>query len=145
MLRTQRRTNVTKTDFSSKPMQWFAMDLHLHTPASSDYLEPGISYLDILRRAETRGLDIIGFADHNTVAGFRHMQDEIEQLRMLRSLKRILPEEELRLVEYERLLAKVLVLPGFEFTATFGFHVMGLFAPDKPAFVVANTFLSHTP
>src|SRR3972149_8638179 len=97
MLRTQRRKNVTKTDFSSKPMQWFAMDLHLHTPASSDYLEPGISYLDILRRAEGRGLDIIGFADHTTVAGFRHMHAEIEQLRLLRSLKRILAERDLGL------------------------------------------------
>jgi len=108
------------------------MDLHLHTPASSDYQEPGVSYLDILHRAETRGLNIIGFADHNTVAGYRKMLDEIEQLHLLRSLKRILPEEEQRLKEYERLRAKVLVLPGFEFTATFGFHIMGLFAPDKP-------------
>jgi PHP family Zn ribbon phosphoesterase len=113
-------------------MQWLAMDLHLHTPASSDYQEPGTSYLDILRRAEARGLDIIGFTDHNTVAGYRKMLDEIEQLQLLRSLKRILPEEELRLKEYERLRAKVLVLPGFEFTATFGFHIMGLFPPDKP-------------
>src|SRR3990170_5012439 len=113
-------------------MQWLAMDLHLHTPASSDYQEPGISYLDILRRAEARGLDIIGFADHNTVAGYRKMLDEIEQLQLLRSLKRILPEEEQRLKEYERLRGKILVLPGFEFTATFGFHIMGLFAPDKP-------------
>ena len=141
MLRTQRRTNVPKQDFSSKPMQWFAMDLHLHTPASSDYLEPGISYLDILRRAESRGLDIIGFADHNTVAGYRRMQDEIEQLRLLRSLKRILAEEDLRLQEYERLLAKIQVLPGFEFTATFGFHVMGLFAPDKPVREIEHILL----
>ena len=86
---------MAKPDYTRKPMQWFTMDLHLHTPASSDYLEPGISYLDILRRAETRGLDIIGFADHNTVAGYRRMQAEIEQLRLLRSLKRILAEEEL--------------------------------------------------
>lgn len=113
-------------------MQWLSMDLHLHTPASSDYQEPGTSYLEILRRAETRGLDIVGFADHNTVAGYRKMLDEIEQLRLLRSLKRILPEEEQRLKDYERLRAKILVLPGFEFTATFGFHIMGLFAPDKP-------------
>ncbi len=113
-------------------MQWLSMDLHLHTPASSDYQEPGISYLDILRRAETRGLDIIGFADHNTVAGYRKMLDEIEQLQLLRSLKRILPEEEQRLKDYERLRSKILVLPGFEFTATFGFHIMGLFAPQKP-------------
>lgn len=113
-------------------MKWFAMDLHLHTPASSDYQEPGTSYIDILRRAEARGLDIIGFADHNTVAGYRKMQEEIDQLKLLRSLDRILPEEVLRLNEYERLRAKILVLPGFEFTATFGFHVMGIFAPDKP-------------
>ncbi len=112
--------------------KWYAMDLHLHTPASSDYQEPGISYLDILRRAEQRGLDIIGFADHNTASGYRRMEEEIEQLRMLRTLKRILPEEEERMKEYERLRAKILVLPGFEFTATFGFHVMGLFDPKKP-------------
>lgn len=123
---------MTKKDNTRSPMKWFAMDLHLHTPASSDYQEPSASYLDILRRAEARGLDIIGFADHNTAAGYRHMQEEIERLGWLRSLKRILPEEEQRLKEYERLLAKILVLPGFEFTATFGFHIMGLFAPDKP-------------
>jgi len=108
------------------------MDLHLHTPASSDYQEPSVSYLDILRKAEQRGLDIIGFADHNTASGYRRMEEEIEQLRMLRNLKRILPEEEERLKEYERLRAKILVLPGFEFTATFGFHVLALFDPKKP-------------
>ena len=53
------------------------MDLHLHTPASSDYQDPGISYLDILRRAEVRGLDIIAFTDHNTVAGYSQMMEEI--------------------------------------------------------------------
>lgn len=123
---------MSKKQNIRSPMQWLSMDLHLHTPASSDYQEPGISYLDILRRAEARGLDIIGFADHNTVAGYRKMLDEIEQLQLLRSLKRILPEEEQRLKDYERLRAKILVLPGFEFTATFGFHIMGVFAPDKP-------------
>jgi hypothetical protein len=123
---------VPKKQNNRGQMQWLSMDLHLHTPASSDYQEPGISYLDILRRAEARGLHIIGFADHNTVAGYRKMLDEIEQLQLLRSLKRILPEEEQRLKEFERLRSKVLVLPGFEFTATFGFHIMGIFAPDKP-------------
>ena len=112
--------------------KWYAMDLHLHTPASSDYQNPEISYLDILQRAEARGLDMIAFADHNTVVGYRRMREEIDQLRLLNKLKRILPEEELRLQEYERLLAKLLVLPGFEFTATFGFHVLAIFEPEKP-------------
>lgn len=108
------------------------MDLHLHTPGSSDYQEQDTSYLDILRRAEARALDMVAFTDHNTVAGYRHMGEEIEQLELLSKLKRILPEEELRLKEYQRLLDKILVLPGFEFTATFGFHILGIFPSEKP-------------
>ena len=33
-------------------MQWYKMDLHLHTPASADWQEPGLRYLDLLRKAE---------------------------------------------------------------------------------------------
>ena len=115
------------------PMKWRTIDLHLHTPASSDYQQPEISYLEILQQAEARGLDIIAMTDHNTVAGYRFMQDEIQQLELLEKLNRLLPEESARLKEYRRLLAKILVLPGFEFTATFGFHILGIFPPDKPA------------
>jgi hypothetical protein len=107
------------------------MDIHLHTPASSDYQEPKVSYLDILKKAEQRRLEIIAFTDHNTVAGYRKMMEEIEHLELLASLNRILPEEAATLAEYKRLLDKILVLPGFEFTATFGFHILGIFPPEK--------------
>jgi len=113
-------------------MQWRTIDLHMHTPASSDYQQSGISYMELLQRAEARGLDIIAFTDHNTVAGYRRMQEEIQQLQMLERLNRLLPEEKARLSEYRRLLDKILVLPGFEFTATFGFHILGIFPPEKP-------------
>ncbi len=113
-------------------MQWCTIDLHLHTPASSDYQQPEANYLDILRRAEARGLAMIAFTDHNSVGGYRKMQDEIQQLELLERLKRILPEEQSRLNEYRRLLNKVQVLPGFEFTGTFGFHILGIFPPSKP-------------
>jgi len=108
------------------------MDLHLHTPASDDYLEPEISYLDILQQAAKKGLDIIAFTDHNTVAGYRRMQEEIDQLKLLQQLNRLLPEEETRLSEYQKLLKRMLILPGFEFTATFGFHILAIFPEDKP-------------
>jgi PHP family Zn ribbon phosphoesterase len=108
------------------------MDLHLHTPASEDYLQPEIGYLDILKQAASKGLDIIAFTDHNTVAGYRRMMEEIDQLKLLQQLNRLLPEEENRLVEYQKLLNRVLVLPGFEFTATFGFHILALFPEEKP-------------
>lgn len=108
------------------------MDLHLHTPASSDYQNPEITFLDILKQAKSKNLDIIAFTDHNTVVGYRRMQEEIEQLQLLKKLDRILDNESKKLEDYQNLLKEIVVLPGFEFTATFGFHVLGLFAPDKP-------------
>lgn len=105
------------------------MDLHIHTPASVDYQEPRASPLDILRRAEERELDVIAFTDHNSVRGYADMWREVEDLELLEYLKRLQPAEEERLGEYRRLLGKILVLPGFEFTATFGFHILAIFPP----------------
>ncbi len=127
---------------SSQKRSWRVMDLHLHTPASSDYQEPNVSYLDILRKAESAGLDIIAFTDHNTVAGYRSMQEEIQQLKLLEDLNRINPEEKKRLGEYRRLTDRILVLPGFEFTATFGFHILGIFPPTKPIREIEHLLLS---
>lgn len=116
---------------SKKKSIWRRADLHLHTPASSDYQEPDVSFLDILRRCEERQLDIVAITDHNTVAGYRNLSSEIQQLKLLENLNRIQPEERQTLEEYNRLLAKILVLPGFEFTATFGFHILAIFNPEK--------------
>jgi hypothetical protein len=116
---------------SKKKSTWKRADLHLHTPASSDYQEPDVSFLDILKRCEERKLDIVAITDHNTVAGYRNLINEIQQLKLLENLNRIQPEERQTLEEYNRLLAKVLVLPGFEFTATFGFHILAIFNPEK--------------
>jgi hypothetical protein len=116
----------------SRTMEWYRIDLHIHTSASSDFQQPDVSFLQFLQRAEARRLDIIAFTDHNTAAGYRRMQEEIVQLDVLEQLSRILPEEKVRLQEYRRLRDKILVLPGFEFTATFGFHILAIFPPEKP-------------
>ncbi|NLX08506.1 MAG: transcriptional regulator [Chloroflexi bacterium] len=118
------------------------MDLHLHTPGSNDYQEPGVTYLDILRQAEHRGLDIVAFTDHNTVSGYRAMMDEIAKLEYLERLGRIQGDEKRNLAEYRRLLSKILVLPGFEFTATFGFHIIGIFSPQTPVRQLEHILLS---
>lgn len=110
--------------------QWYRVDLHLHTPGSNDYLEPKVSYLDILQKAERCGLDIIAFTDHNTVAGIKGLRKEVEELELLAELNRIRPDERQRLEEFRRLLKKILLLPGFELTATLGFHILGIFPPQ---------------
>jgi len=112
--------------------QWHTIDLHIHTPASSDFQQPEVTYLDVIQRAEQRGLEIISFADHNTIAGYRALRDEIDQLELLEKLNRLLPDEKYKLAEYRRLMKKILILPGIEFTATFGFHIIGIFATTTP-------------
>jgi histidinol phosphatase-like PHP family hydrolase len=109
---------------------WRKVDLHLHTPASADYQQPHAQYLDVLLRAEERELDIIAFTDHNSVAGYAQMWRRIEDLELLEHLGRINDGEAQELGEYRRLLNKILVLPGVEFTATFGFHILALFPPE---------------
>ncbi len=127
-------------------MAWYAMDLHVHTPASRDYQDEGMSFLDILQKAEAEGLDIIGFTDHNTVAGYARMIEEIQDLERWERDQRLRPEEKQRLQEYRRLMDKILVLPGFELTATFGFHVLALFDPDTPVRRLEHVLLDlHVP
>ena len=141
-----RSASVAARPAASKPKrpspQWRRMDLHIHTPGSNDYQEPHISYLDILRQASARGLDIIAITDHNTVAGYAAMQKEVEQLLWLEGRGRIDPLEQRQLDEYRRVLDKLLVLPGFEFTATFGFHILGIFPPETPVSYLEHLLLT---
>jgi len=123
-------------------MKWYRADLHLHTPGSKDYLEPKVSYLDILHKAESRGLDIIALTDHNTVAGIKGLKKELEELELLEQLNRIHPQERERLAEFRRLLNKILLLPGFELTATLGFHILGIFHPETSLRELEHTLLT---
>ncbi|GAB4175193.1 MAG: putative DNA binding domain-containing protein [Roseiflexaceae bacterium] len=122
-------------------MRWIRADLHIHTPASEDYAEPHVSYLDILQEAERRELEIIAFTDHNTVHGYERMLQEIDFLQKLEQAHRLTEEEQARLNEYRRLQAKLMVLPGFEFTSHYGAHVLAIFAPDRPISIIQATLL----
>jgi len=114
-------------------MTWRRMDLHIHTLASSAcYEQPNATYLQILQKAEERGVDIVALTDHNTVAGINTIRTRIQELELLERLKRLRDEERHELEEYRRLGRKMLILPGVEFTATLGFHILGIFPPETP-------------
>jgi len=119
-----------RRSFRAPEGDWRRVDIHLHTPASADWLEPGITYLQWLQKAESRGLDIVAITDHNTVEGVARLRAEVERLAWLEANDRLRPQERRDLDEYRRLGDKILVLPGFEFTATFGFHILGVFPPE---------------
>lgn len=109
---------------------WRRVDLHLHTPASADWQEPDVTYLEWLQKAESKGLDIVAITDHNTVEGVAKLRAEIERLAWLEANDRLRPQERRELDEYRRIGDKILVLPGFEFTAMFGFHILAIFPPE---------------
>ena len=111
----------------AQDLTWRRIDLHIHTPASVDFQQTGVGILDILHRAEERGLDAIALTDHNSVRGYADLWREIEDLELLEYLGRLQANEAERLAEFRRLLARILVLPGFEFTAQFGFHILAIF------------------
>jgi PHP family Zn ribbon phosphoesterase len=122
---------VQKQRTDQPMMTWRRVDLHIHTPASSHcYEDKNASYLDILERADQRGLDIIAVTDHNTVAGVAGIRGRIQELALLERLNRLQGNERKELDEYRRLGNKMLILPGFEFTATLGFHILGIFPPE---------------
>ncbi len=119
-----------KKGFRAAEGDWRRVDLHLHTPASADWQEPGVTYLEWLQKAESKGLDIVAITDHNTVEGIARLRAEIERLTWLEANDRLRPQERRDLDEYRRIGDKLLVLPGFEFTAMFGFHILGIFPPE---------------
>ncbi len=132
----RRKTPNTSTPTPPPPrsdtskLRWFKADMHLHTPASGDYEEPNVTYLEWLRQANEKELDIVAITDHNTVAGVAAVRREIEWLARLEEQNRLTDDEKKRLDEWRTLANKILVLPGFEFTATFGFHILGIFPPE---------------
>lgn len=100
--------------------------------ASHDYEDKDATYLEWMRRAAEQELDIVAVTDHNTVAGIGAIRKEVEWLTRLEEEGRLKKEEKEQLAEWRELGEKVLLLPGFEFTATFGFHILGIFPPDTP-------------
>ncbi|NJP07375.1 MAG: AAA family ATPase [Chloroflexaceae bacterium] len=121
--------------------RWIRADLHLHTPASEDYAEPEITFLEILHEAERRELEIIAFTDHNTVHGYERFRKEVDFLEALELAERLTADEQAQLQEYRRILSKITVLPGFEFTSHYGAHILGIFAPSVPVSVIEATLL----
>ena len=121
--------------------QWYKVDLHTHTPASNDYEDPGINYLEWLATARKRGLDVVAITDHNTVAGVAAIRREIEWLTRLQEQDRLTDEERSNLEQWHKLANEIVILPGFEFTATFGFHILAIYPPETSIRKLEHTLL----
>ncbi len=109
---------------------WMRIDLHVHADAG---LGRGDPVLETLRRAAEKGLEIIGLVDHSSVRSYEQLRLEMGRLAALREAGRLAPGEEGTLAEYESLLARLLLLPGFEVQTAEGVALLALFPPETPA------------
>jgi ABC-type lipoprotein export system ATPase subunit len=91
------------------------VDLHIHTPASTDDYKEVITPEDIVSKAIETGLCAIGITDHNTIL----WNDLIRKAASSTNL---------------------IIFPGFELNAKGG-HVLALFDPDTPMDVLETALI----
>jgi len=111
------------------------IDLHIHTPASSDYkgAKADDEYLRILRKAKAHELRIISFTDHNSIEGYKALLTIKERIsHEKRSLSSITDSEQvkkqLQILENNlELFNNILILPGIEFEVRNGIHLLVIF------------------
>jgi len=127
-------------------MEFYKMDLHVHTPASKCYKgsKNDEEYFEILKNAHKQNLDIIAITDHNSIAGYERLMElrsEIEnRLNILSEYKDSATKINDALAEYKEkldLFDKLLILPGVEVTLNPGVHML-VIAPQKKVSVLSE-------
>jgi len=120
---------------------WLKADLHIHSPVLfGGSKESAVGA--ILRAVEASALDIIGLVDHNSVRGYEQLRLDAGRLAALKEAGRLSAEQEAILADYERILDRVLLLPGFEVTTQEGVSLLALFPPETSAERLCATLLN---
>lgn len=116
-------------------IDFFKVDLHVHTPSSNDYKGPknDDEYLQILRKAKSNNIRVIAITDHNSISGYKNMlRIKNDLLADKKALSTITDSEQVKgqlaLIEKKlSVLENILVLPGVEFEARPGIHLLVIF------------------
>ena len=111
------------------------VDLHIHTPASSDYkgYRNDDEYYNILQNAKSKKIKIIAITDHNTIEGYKKIISFKDKLMLEQeSLLTITDSEQVNrklsgIKNKLSLFKGILILPGIEFTARPGIHILIIF------------------
>ncbi len=114
------------------------IDLHIHTPASKCYngKKDDSEFLDILRKAKKEKLKIIAITDHNSIQGYKRINEiKTALINEKEALSSIYPSKQsgARLKQLEidlQLFKDILVLPGVEFEVRTGIHLLAIFSND---------------
>lgn len=118
--------------------KYYKMDLHIHTPASSCFKGENSEeeYINILKEAKAKNINIIAITDHNTVAGYEKLLSirdkltaKIELLNELAEINELTKNEEIvlqviKLKEQLSLFREIKILLGVEITINPGIHII---------------------
>lgn len=119
---------------------FYGTDLHVHTPASYCYKGPkeDAEYIEILRRYSLKNIKVIAITDHNTLIGYKKLmsikKELVNKLQYLEELCYKFPDlkGEYDIIKSELdLFNNILILPGIEFEANPGIHLLMIFNPDS--------------
>lgn len=91
------------------------IDLHIHTPGSSDFKDPTVTAANIIETAITKKLEAIAITDHNSIAWVNRIQKAASR-------------------------TKLIVFPAFELNSRGG-HLIALFDPSSDLSILETTLI----
>lgn len=119
-----------------KNIDAYKVDLHIHTPASSDYKGPkeDDEYIDIVKQANASNVELMCIADHNTVKGYENIMILKKQSFSLLSSLHKRNDADPSFIkkvesEYEQF-NSVHILMGVELSVSPGIHYVLVFKED---------------
>lgn len=123
-----------------KSDEFIAVDLHVHTPASNCYKweedTEEEAYINLLRSYKKKDIKVIAITDHNSIEGYNKLIDmknkSRERLAIWSELESVDAVKEKIKEEKEKieLFDSIVIMPGIEFEANPGIHILLIFNPD---------------
>lgn len=117
-----------------------SVDLHVHTPESKCYISNKLDiddeYISLLEKYNEKDIKVMAITDHNTIEGYKKMMQikkhAEEKIKLWSELEEIdIVKQKIELEQDKiNLFNKILILPGVEFQANPGVHLLLIFNPD---------------
>lgn len=134
---------------------YIGVDLHVHTPASNCYkreCEDGdedAEYISLIKKYVDKNIKVMAITDHNSIEGYikimkikEEMENSIKTLERFKHLSEIQKELEEK-VAILNLFNEILILPGVEFDANPGVHLLLVFNPREDVKLIENFLLEN--
>lgn len=130
------------------------VDLHVHTPESKCYqIDEGLDieeqYIDLLDKYIKNKIEVIAITDHNTIEGYKKLMDirkkSIERVKIWSEIDDIEEVKNKISIELKKIemFKSITILPGVEFEAYPGVHIVLIFNPNMDINLIENFIVEN--